>query len=254
MNPTDLPEPFMSMTQDSLTLTNELAISGDAISLDTRGTMVPYPGWREFRDEVANTITHGLGFLLALPAAAYILRLAMQTGDAWHIAGVAIYAVTLMGVYLCSTLSHVVHEPKWKHFFRQCDQASIYLFIAGTFTPFAFDYVRDGLWALIPLAVWTIALGGAFSKLFLGRRIHGVELPVFILLGWLPGLSAPHVAAVMPLAVLWWMLAGGLCYTIGTWFLKNDHRAWWVHSIWHLLVIAGSALHFVAIVLYVKPL
>lgn len=244
----------MSMTQDSLSLSNEFAIGADVATLDSRGRVVPYPGWRELRDEVANTITHGLGFLLSLPAAAFIVRAAINTGDAWHIAGCAIYAVTLMCVYLCSTLSHVVHEAKWKHFFRQCDQASIYLFIAGTFTPFAFVYVRDGLWALIPIAVWAIALGGAFSKLFLARRIHGVELPVFILLGWLPGLSAPHVAAVMPLSVLWWMLAGGLCYTAGTWFLKNDHRAWWVHSIWHLLVIAGSALHFAAIVMYVKPL
>jgi hemolysin III len=215
---------------------------------------VPFPGWREFHNELANTITHGLGFLLSIPAAAYILRLAMETGDAWHVAGCAIYAITLMGVYLCSTLSHVVNEPKWKHFFRQCDQGAIYLFIAGTFTPFAFNYVRDGLWALIPIAVWAIALSGCFSKLFLARRIHGVELPVFILLGWLPGLSTPHVAQVVPMAVLFWMLGGGLCYTVGTWFLKNDHRAWWIHSIWHLLVIAGSALHFAAIVLYVKPL
>lgn len=243
----------MIMSQDTLTLSNEFAISSPSVTLDSRGKVVPYPGWREFRDEVANTITHGLGFLLSLPAAAYIVRSAMATGDSWHIAGCAIYALTLMGVYLCSTLSHVVHEPKWKHFFRQCDQASIYLFIAGTFTPFAFNYVRDGFWMLIPVAVWAIALSGAFSKMFLAHRIHGVELPVFILLGWLPGLSAPHVAMVMPLSVLWWMLAGGLCYTAGTWFLKNDHLAWWVHSIWHLLVIAGSALHFVAIVMYVAP-
>ena len=243
------------MTQDSLTLnSNAFTVNGDGLALDSRENAVPFPGWREFHNELANTITHGLGFLLSIPAALYIIRLAMTTGDAWHIAGCAIYGVTLMGVYLCSTLSHIVNEPKWKHFFRQCDQGAIYLFIAGTFTPFAFDYVRDGFWMLIPIAVWAIALSGCFSKLFLARRIHGVELPVFILLGWLPGLSAPHVAYVLPMAVMWWMLGGGLCYTVGTWFLKNDHRAWWIHSIWHLLVIAGSALHFVAIVLYVHPL
>lgn len=245
----------MSITQDSLTLNqNNFTVNGDGLALETRETAVPFPGWREFHNELANTITHGLGFLLSIPAALYIVRLALTTGDSWHIAGCAIYGLTLMGVYLCSTLSHIVNEPKWKHFFRQCDQAAIYLFIAGTFTPFAFDYVRDGLWVLIPIAVWAIALSGSFSKMFLAHRIHGVELPVFILLGWLPGLSAPHVAHVLPMEVLWWMVGGGACYTIGTWFLKNDHRAWWVHSIWHILVIAGSALHFVAIVMYVKPL
>jgi hemolysin III len=101
--------------------------------------------------------------------------------------------------------------------------------------------------------VWAIALSGAFAKLFLQHRINGVELPVYVLLGWLPGLSAPHVAGVCPIDALWWMIAGGLCYTAGVWFLKNDYRAWWLHSIWHLLVIAGTALHFVAVVLYVHP-
>ena len=245
----------MQIPQNSLSIeSNALAVEGDVLSVDTLHPSVANPAWREFHNEVANSITHGLGFVLSLPAAAYIMQLALRTGDAWHIAGCAIYALTLMGVYLASTLSHVVSEPKWKHFFRQCDQGAIYLFIAGTFTPFAFNYVRDGFWVLIPIAVWAIALAGCFSKLFLARRIHGVELPVFIMLGWLPGLSAPHVAHVIPLEVLWWMVGGGICYTAGTWFLKNDHRAWWMHSIWHLLVIAGSAMHFAAIVLYVHPL
>lgn len=245
----------MQIPQNSLAIeSTTLAVEGDVLSVDTLHPSVANPAWREFHNEVANSITHGLGFVLSLPAAAYIMQLALRTGDAWHIAGCAIYALTLMGVYLASTLSHVVNEPKWKHFFRQCDQGAIYLFIAGTFTPFAFNYVRDGFWVLIPIAVWAIALAGCFSKLFLARRIHGVELPVFIMLGWLPGLSAPHVAHVIPLEVLWWMVGGGICYTAGTWFLKNDHRAWWMHSIWHLLVIAGSAMHFAAIVLYVQPL
>lgn len=245
----------MQIPQNSLTIeSNALAVEGDVLSVDTLHPSADNPAWREFHNELANSITHGLGFVLSLPAAAYIMQLALRTGDAWHIAGCAIYALTLMGVYLASTLSHVVNEPKWKHFFRQCDQGAIYLFIAGTFTPFAFNYVRDGFWVLIPIAVWAIALAGCFSKLFLARRIHGVELPVFIMLGWLPGLSAPHVAHVIPLEVLWWMVGGGICYTAGTWFLKNDYRAWWMHSIWHLLVIAGSAMHFAAIVLYVQPL
>jgi hemolysin III len=227
-------------------------LDGDTLSLGNQSTTSAAS--REFHNELANTITHGFGFLLSLPAAIYILQLALRTGDAWHIAGCLIYALTMCSVYLASTLSHVVSEPKWKDFFRQCDQGAIYLFIAGTFTPFAFNYVRDGWWLLITIAVWAIALSGAFSKLFLARRIHGVELPVFLLLGWLPIASVPHVSAIVPMGALWWMLAGGLCYTVGVWFLKNDHRAWWVHSIWHLLVIAGSALHFAAIVQYVAPL
>lgn len=230
------------MSQDSLVLE----------SVETTAT--PYPGWREFNDELANTITHGAGFLLSIPAGAYLMHLALQTGDSWHIAGCAIYALTMMGVYLASTLSHVVNEPSWKHLFRKFDQAAIYLFIAGTFTPFAFNYIRDGWWPILTIAVWTIAISGAFAKVGLGNRIYGVELPVYVLLGWLPGLSAPHIVSLIPIGALVLMVAGGLCYTVGTWFLKNDHRAWWVHSIWHILVILGSALHFLAIVMYVKPL
>ncbi len=204
-------------------------------------------------DERANSITHGLGFLLAIPAGIYLMQLAIRTGDAWHIAGCAIYSATMLGVYFGSTMSHVVQHPGWKHFFRQLDQGAIYLFIAGTFTPFAFNYVRDGWWIVLTMAVWAIALSGCFAKLFLSHRIHGVEIPVYVMLGWLPVLSALHVAQYCPLATLWWMLAGGLCYTGGTWFLKNDHRAWWVHSIWHVMVILGTLFQYIAIVLYVKP-
>ncbi|HTN76269.1 MAG TPA: hemolysin III family protein [Pirellulaceae bacterium] len=212
------------------------------------------PMERARQEEVANTITHALGFFLSLPAGAYLMYRALQTGDAWHIAGCAIYSVTMLGVYLASTLSHCVHEVGWKHWCRQLDQAAIYLFIAGTFTPFAFDYLRDGWWVVITVLVWGIALSGCFAKLFLSHRIHGVEIPVYVMLGWLPIFGAPHVAHFCSPNVLWWMLAGGLCYTIGTWFLKNDHRAWWIHSIWHLLVIAGTALHYAAIVLFVRPI
>jgi hemolysin III len=215
---------------------------------------LPYhPNWRDINEERANSITHGAGFLLTIPAALFLMQLAIRTGDGWHIAGFAIYALTMMGVYAASTLSHIVHEPKWKHFFRQLDQGAIYLFIAGTFTPFAFDYVRDGWWIVLPILVWSIALSGCFAKLFLGHRIHGVEIPVYVMLGWLPALSVLHIAQIVPVAALWWMIAGGLCYTFGTWFLRNDHRAWWIHSIWHVLVILGTVFHFVAIVLYVHP-
>jgi hemolysin III len=223
----------------------------DTLSLSP--SVAPYLTWREDAEERANTITHALGFFLSVPAAVWLIARALQTGDAWHIAGCAIYGATMMGVYLASTLSHIVSQPRWKHRCRQLDQAAIYLFIAGTFTPFAFDYCRDGFWLLIPVAVWAIALWGAFAKLFLEHRINGVEIPVFVFLGWLPVLSVPHVSNVLPLAVLGWMMAGGLCYTVGVWFLKNDHRAWYVHSIWHLLVILGTALHFVAIMGYVAP-
>jgi len=210
--------------------------------------------WRGDAEERANTITHGLGLVISIPLVAWLMQTALATGDAWHIAGCAIYGLTMMGVYAASTASHFVSQPVWKHRCRQLDQAAIYLFIAGTFTPFAFDYVRDGWWVLIPIAVWGIALWGAFAKLFLEHRINGVELPVFLFLGWLPGLSSPHVAEFCSINALWWMIAGGLCYTAGVWFLKNDYRAWWVHSIWHLLVIAGTVLHYVAVLSYVRPL
>jgi hemolysin III len=204
------------------------------------------------RAEFANSITHGLGFLLSLLATA-VLMVAARRGNAWQYWACVVYAASMVSVYAASTCSHCFRERRLRHFFRMLDQGCIYLFIAGTFTPIAATFLQGGLWWLLPAAIWTVAIGGFISKVFLVHRIDRASVIVPVLLGWMPLAGGPSLLQVIPAGVLWWMLAGGVCYSIGTFFLVYDHRHVYMHSVWHLLVIAGSACHFMAIWQYTLP-
>jgi len=204
-------------------------------------------------EEIANSITHGIGLVLAIVGAAALLIRSIEHGDVWHLVGCAIYATTLVALYSASTLSHVFHSSRLRTFFRILDQACIYLLIAGTFTPIALVYLRQGWWLLLFAAMWTIALAGFFSKVFWAHRVEAVSLTLYLALGWMPVLSVRTILHVVPAACLWWMLAGGLCYTVGTIFLSLDRKVPFFHATWHLLVIAGSACHFIGIYAYLLP-
>jgi len=133
------------------------------------------------------------------------------------------------------------------------DQGCIYLLIAGTFTPLALQYLRDGYWWLLLAAMWMIALVGFTSKVILAHRVEAVATGVYVFMGWLPVLAAKPMIAIVPSACLWMMLAGGLCYTVGTIFLTFDRKALFLHAIWHICVIAGSTVHYFAILHYALP-
>jgi len=204
------------------------------------------------RAEFANSITHGLGLALSLLAAP-ILLIAAARGSAWQFWASVIYAASMISVYAASTCSHFFHKPRLRHLFRMLDQGFIYLFIAGTFTPIAATFLQGGLWWMLPAAIWTVAIAGFISKVFLVHRIERVSVIVPVLLGWMPLAGGPALLQVVPAEVIWWMLAGGVCYSLGTFFLIYDHRHVYMHSVWHLLVIAGSACHFIAIWRYTLP-
>jgi len=212
---------------------------------------------RSLAVEHANGATHGLGLLLSIAASVVLWNAALEMGDPWRIASTAIYTTTLVGVYFFSTLSHVVHQPDWRHRFRVLDQGFIFLLIAGTFTPFGLVFLRRTPFFALVLLTWAVALWGFYSKLVLTRRIHGGSVMTCLVLGWLPALAIPPVIFTAPqpiLIAIGWMLVGGLCYSIGTIFLWLDARWPWYHVLWHLLVIAGSAAHFWAIYRYVITL
>ena len=204
-------------------------------------------------EEIANSITHGIGLALAAIGAAALMVRSIERGDVWHITGYAIYATTLVALYAASTLSHLFHSSRLRRLFRILDQACIYLLIAGTFTPFALVYLRHGAWPLLFAAMWTIALAGFFSKVLWAHRIEAVSTSIYLALGWLPVTSVRTILQSVPAACLWWMLAGGLCYTVGTIFLSLDRKVPFFHATWHLLVIAGSACHFIGIYGYLLP-
>ncbi|HEY2827251.1 MAG TPA: hemolysin III family protein [Pirellulales bacterium] len=202
--------------------------------------------------EVANAITHGLGFVFSVFAAVVLLHAAAAV-DMWQWTAVFIYAVTMVAVYAASTASHVFSQPKLRHFFRMLDQGCIYLFIAGTFTPIAAAFLRVGPWWILLAAIWIIAIGGFLSKVAFNHRVNNSSAIIPLVLGWLPLAGGWTMLQLVPIEVRWWVLAGGVCYSIGILFLISDHRHRYLHAMWHLWVIAGTACHFWAILNYTLP-
>ena len=203
--------------------------------------------FRPTADELLNTITHAIGLLLSIAGAVVMLSCVFAEGDAWRCTGCAVYAVALVGVYASSTFSHSASHPPLKRLFRILDQAFIYLLIVATYTPFALAHLRSPWWLLYLGVMWLIALFGFLSKILVAHRVDSVTIGLYLFLGWMPIIAAYPLHDVVPAWSLWWMLIGGICYSLGTVFLMNDHRIPQFHAIWHVFVIAGSAFHFFAI-------
>lgn len=201
-------------------------------------------------EEKFNTATHALGLMLSLVGFGWLLSRAVQFGSAWQIAGCAVYASALVAVYAASTLSHLFQHPRLRRLFRILDQAFIFLLIAGTFTPLSLSYLRGGAWWVLFALVWGIALVGFFSKAIFAHQVDAVSTAMHVFLGWLPVIGFKPMLSLVPGGLLWSMFYGGLCYTLGTFFLMRDERVPYFHGVWHLLVIAGSACHFWGIYWY----
>ncbi|MBP89856.1 MAG: hemolysin III [Planctomycetaceae bacterium] len=199
-----------------------------------------------FSPELANSLTHGAGALVAVVASAQLLQ------EAWGtrlVAWCALYSATLIAVYLFSTLSHAIHEPEARQLFRALDQGTIYGLIAGTYTPFAAYYLSAPVvWWLLG-AMWLAAMVGFWSKAVAKHRVEALATWSYISLGWIPALS---FIGYVPLALFVWIALGGVMYTLGTVFLMQDHRHPYLHAVWHLLVIAASACHYYAILQVVQ--
>ena len=202
-------------------------------------------------EEFANGVTHGIGFLISLVAAPWLISVAAQDGDPWKITGCAIYAFSLVAVFAASTLSHLVQEPLRRRWFRMLDQACIYLLIAGTDTPFCLVYLREGWWWLLFAALWSLALYGFVSKIVFTHRIEQVSAVLYVVLGWLPIVAAYPLAYRIPLGAWPWLCMGGLLYCFGLifWFLSDHLR--YAHALWHIMVIFAATCHYLGILYYV---
>ncbi len=203
-----------------------------------------YPGER------FNGITHLSGALLALAGAVTLVVMASLTADAWKIVSFSIYGASLVFLYVSSTLYHST-RGRAKAIFRKFDHSAIYLLIAGTYTPFALVTLNGAWgWSLFGV-VWGLALLGIVQELWIAKGARVLSLVIYLLMGWF------SIVAVVPLvrALSWagfaWLAAGGVVYTAGVAFYLLDHRFRHFHGIWHLFVLAGSAIHFTAILLYV---
>jgi hemolysin III len=197
-----------------------------------------------------NSITHLVGALLALTGSVLLIVLAVRSGDPWRIVSFSIYGAMLLILYLVSTLYHSV-AGRSKDVLRKFDHCAIYLLIAGSYTPFALVTLRGPWgWSLFGV-VWGLALLGVLQEIWLARGARIISLVIYLLMGWLA------IIAVVPLidALSWngflWLAAGGLFYTLGIVFYATDHKVRHGHGVWHLFVLAGSACHYFAVLLYV---
>ncbi len=200
-------------------------------------------------DEVLNQWTHGLGFVLSLPAGWWVLHTAARGSNDWLFVGCLLYVVSQSLLYAASTLSHSVHGGIWRHRFRTLDQVCIFLFIAGGFSPFGLTFLRDGGWGVLLVAMWVLSLAGVIAKLFF-TKFGNVSVWFYMLVGWIPILALPYYLRYLGVGGVAWILAGAAMYCIGTWFLANDERPFF-HPMWHVLVLIGSTCHYIVTLNYV---
>jgi hemolysin III len=213
----------------------------------TAGVVYDGPLVDRAAEEWSNYLTHGIGAVLSVAGAFLMLG---QTGAArdWVVfAGCAVYLATLLGVYVCSTLSHYIEHESWKQTFRVFDQAFIYLLIVGSYTPIAAMYLHGGGLSVLFWSMWGIAIVGFLSKTVLRHRVDSIATGAYVTLAWMPALAAPAAWSLVPMSSLMLIGCGGACYMLGLVFFMRDHRVRYAHAAWHVLVMAGSAFHFYAI-------
>ena len=202
-------------------------------------------------EEVAHSVLHGIGLALSIAGLVVLVVLASLRGTAWHIVSCSVYGATLVILYSCSTLYHAIQAPRVKRVLRVLDHSSIYLLIAGTYTPFTLVCLRGGWgWSLFGV-IWGLALAGVVLKPFLLGRFPILSPILYILMGWLVVIAVKPMLASLPLYVLLWLGLGGLAYTVGVIFYACDGKLPYNHAIWHLFVMAGSLFQFVAVLLLI---
>lgn len=206
------------------------------------------PKWdQSLGEEIANSISHGLGLFAALLGAPILLAEAWRGGDRYFFTGVSVFATAMLLVYLGSTLYHAWPRGALKSAFQVIDHSAIFLLIAGTYTPFSLGPLR-GPWGWTILAfVWTLALFGVVLKSIGGtERRRGLSLTLYLGMGWMILLVSRPLVAHVPAAALFWLGAGGLAYTGGVFFFVRKRRRY-THFVWHIFVLLGTACHFLAV-------
>ncbi|MCZ0702184.1 hemolysin III [Natronobacillus azotifigens] len=205
-----------------------------------------------FGEEIANSITHGIGFLLSIVGLIVLIVFASFEGTAWHIVSFTIFGVTMVLLYTSSTLLHSLPPGKAKNVFEILDHSSIYFFIAGSYTPYLLVVVRGGLgWTLFGI-VWGLAIGGTIFKIFFVKRFVFLSTLLYVFMGWLIVFTwTPMTEAVAPEGVRL-LVIGGVLYTFGAvFYVWRGFK--YHHMVWHLFVLAGTIAHFFSVLLYVLP-
>ena len=200
-------------------------------------------------EEIANSVSHGIGLLAALIAFPILVGSAFNRGDLAGTVGAAVFATTMVLLYLASTLFHALPPNRAKRVFQILDHSAIYLLIAGTYTPFTLGVLRGVWgWTLFGL-VWGLAVIGTVFKTLGGVRYTTFSTWVYLAMGWLVLIAIEPVWTLVPKWGLFWLVAGGIAYTAGTVFFMAE-RIRYFHFVWHLFVVLGTVCHFIAVLWY----
>ena len=203
-----------------------------------------------YHGERFNAITHLVGAVLALAGLVVLVVVAARQGDLWKIVSFSLYGATLFMLYGFSTLYHSL-RGRAKTIFRRFDHLTIYLLIAGTYTPFTLVTLRDGWgWVLFGV-IWGLAIAGMALEFLPRKGPRILALVIYLGMGWLALVALGPLWRALPLMGLVWLVAGGLFYTVGVIFYVLDEKLRHAHGVWHLFVLAGSASHYFAILYYV---
>lgn len=205
--------------------------------------------------EKLNSISHLIGAVLALVGLGALLTISVQTRDPWVITSFSVFGLTLVLLYTMSTLYHSFHPPRLKAFFKLMDHVSIYLLIAGTYTPYMLVSMREGSGLLLLGIVWSLALIGILSEIFLkGKAVKIIQMVIYLGMGWACSFDLGSLKEAIPSIGYNMLVSGGLAYTIGVIFYVLDkmNKLTHAHGIWHFFVLFGSGFHFVSILGYVR--
>ncbi|RLD88881.1 MAG: hemolysin D [Bacteroidetes bacterium] len=203
-------------------------------------------------EEVLNVITHGLGFLLSIAALVLLVVFASLKGNVWHIVGVTVYGTSLVILYLASTLYHMSRKQTVRNKLNIFDHSSIYVLIAGTYTPFLLVTLHGPWgWSLLGV-IWGLAIGGIVYKIFFIGKQDIVSALLYVLMGWLIIVAIKPLNESLATGGLWWLLGGGISYSVGAVFYMMK-KIPYNHAIFHIWVLLGSLAHFVAVFFYVLP-
>ncbi|MBE0417515.1 MAG: hemolysin III family protein [Coriobacteriia bacterium] len=203
-------------------------------------------------EEIANAVTHGVGAVLGIVAFALLVAFAARSGGFLELASAIVYGTTLVLLYTASTLYHSFPWPRVKHVFKVLDHAGIYLLIAGTYTPFTLVALADdGGWRLF-VVVWALAIAGIALEAAWTYRPGWLSALIYLGMGWLALLMIGPLRENLDSVGLWLLVAGGLAYTLGTVFYVLK-RVRYMHAVWHVFVLGGSACHVLAVMLAVIP-
>ena len=203
-------------------------------------------------EEIFNSVSHGIGAIFGITALVLMVVFAAIYGNAWQVVSVSIYVATLIILYTMSTLYHAFTNRKVKRIFQIFDHTSIYLLIAGTYTPYCLVILRQDSYKgwLIFGIIWAIAIIGIVLSAVFPKRFKVLNMLLYVIMGWAIIVAMPDIVRIMKnlnsINCVYWLLAGGIAYTLGLIFYGIKKTPYF-HSIWHLFVLAGSVLHFISV-------